>query len=153
MATWDDREQITELFAQYGRACDTRDWDLLESCFVPDCVVSYAGFGKTHHGYAALEEYLKHALAPLDATQHLFANFVVTVDGDKAWFRCSLQAQHVKHGAEDGSLYAVGATYEVDLVRTPDGWRITKLHLTPIWASGNPAVLEHIEEANAAHRG
>jgi hypothetical protein len=141
-----DREQVLDLMVRYGRACDTKDWDLLASCFVPDAVIRYRSFGEEIRGVRALEEYLRGALDPLDATQHLFTNFAYELDGDLGRFRCSLQAQHVRTACAGGPLFTVGGTYEIDVARNADGWRIRRLQFEPIWMDGNPEVLEHIIE-------
>jgi SnoaL-like domain len=144
-----DHEQIVDLMVRYGRACDTKDWQLLESCFVPDAFVSYNKFGAPLEGYAALEGYLRRALDALDGTQHLFTNYAIRTDGDAGHFRVSLHSQHVKHDAEGGATCAVGATYEIDAARVGGVWKMTRLELEPIWLSGNPAVLEHIADRDA----
>jgi hypothetical protein len=141
--------------ARYGRACDTRTYELLATCFTANAVIRYSrSFSEELRGRSALEQYLMHALAPLDATQHLFGSFEADSDGDYARFRCYVQAQHVRLEAPDGHLYTVGGRYENEAERGEDGlWRMTLLVFEPIWTGGNPDVLAHVmpEDAPVRH--
>jgi hypothetical protein len=136
-----DRDLITETMANYGWAVDTRDYSLLRRTFTAETTVAYSRFGRPIRGIDELEAYLRTTLAPLDATQHLFANFVITHENDRGHFRCVVQAQHVR----GGDRFTVGGSYEIDVVRE-DGWRIAKMDFWPTWLSGDPAVLEHVLE-------
>jgi hypothetical protein len=150
-----DRDGVVECMVRYGRACDSRDYTVLETCFTEDAVIRYsASFGEEIPSRAALGEYLAHALTPLDATQHLFGNFEVDADGDTARFRCYVQAQHVRLDAPGGHLFTVGGRYVNDAVRGDDGlWRMTLLTFEPTWTSGNEDVLAHVmpEDAPVRH--
>jgi ketosteroid isomerase-like protein len=135
-----DKEQIVELAVRYCTALDTRDWPLLERCFTDDAVVRYPGFDELK-GIAAVVEFLREILRPLDATQHLVSNFTVELAGDTATLVSYLHAQHVRGAASGGSLYVVAGTYYDDLVRGEEGWRIARRELTTTWTDGNPEVL------------
>jgi hypothetical protein len=149
-----DRDGVIESMVRYGRACDTRDYALLATCFTDDAVIRYTrSFADELHGRAALATYLSHALTALDATQHLFGNFEVACDGDEAHFSCYVQAQHVLLGAPGGHLFTVGGRYENDAVRGGDGlWRMALLDFEPTWTGGNPDVLGHVMPADAPVR-
>ncbi len=150
----DDRDGVIESMVRYGRACDTRDYTVLETCFTEDAVVRYTrSFADEIHGRAELAAYLAHALTTLDATQHLFGNFEVDVDGAKGRFRCYVQAQHVLLDAPGGHLFTVGGRYENEVVRGGDGlWRMTLLDFEPTWTAGNPEVLGHVMPDDAPVR-
>ena len=64
-----------------------------------------------------------------EATQHIITNHVVTIDGDRATCVAYVQAQHFN----PQGMYTVGGYYTNTLVRTPEGWKISKLKLTPTW--------------------
>lgn len=147
-----DRDGIVEAMHRYGRACDTKDWSLLATCFTEDAVIRYsATFGDEIPSRDALRDYLVHALTPLDATQHLFGNFEVERDGDTGTFRCYVQAQHVRLAAPGGHLFTVGGRYLNHATRGADGlWRMTLLEFDPIWTGGNPGVLAHVMHGNVA---
>lgn len=133
-----DERAIINLATQYCWALDGRDFDDLHNVFVPD---AFALLGGTDcHGIDAIIERVSTALTPLDVSQHLIGSHDVGLDGDRATHRCYLQAQHVRHAAEDGELWMVGGMYEDNLARTGDGWRIERRILSRIWTEGNPMV-------------
>jgi hypothetical protein len=149
-----DRDGVIEAMIRYGRACDSRDYALLDTCFSEDAVVRYTrNFSEEIHGRAELAAYLARALTTLDATQHLFGNFEVDVEDGKGHFRCYVQAQHVRLDAPGGHLFTVGGRYENDVERGDDGlWRLTLLDFEPTWTGGNPDVLGHVMPDDAPVR-
>ena len=92
-------------------------------------------------GVEAIIDRIRHALEPLDDSQHLIGNHQVTIDQDTATCRCYLQAQHIRHAAVGGANFIVAGVYSDDLVRTTDGWRIRHRTLTVQWTDGNPKVV------------
>lgn len=139
-----DRDHVVELMIRYGVALDRRDWSMFRACFTPDIVAVYEGFG-TYEGHDALEGFVRPSVEPLDATQHLFANFLVQLDGDGASFQCYVQAQHVKQDLPGGHLFTIGGPYDNHAVRTPDGWKMDRFKFWVTWTGGNPDVLHHVE--------
>lgn len=135
-----DRSEIADLLARYAIALDTRDWELLATCFVPDATYRFAHAGEVS-GIAEIVAVCRRSLEPLDASQHLVGAASVEVDGDRARSRCPFQAQHVKGGLDGGPLYVVAGTYLDELRRTDTGWRIEHRELKSVWTDGNPAVL------------
>ena len=106
--------------------------------FAADAV---ADLGGEYRGLDAIKGRVADVLLALDASQHVVTTHQVRIDGDRATCRCSLRAQHVKAGLDGGSTFMFAGTYEDDLVRTTDGWRIVRRRLAPVWTEGNPAVL------------
>lgn len=134
-----DKSEIADLCARYTSALDTKDWRLLESCFTSDPAFVHPG-GRLQ-GFAAILARTSAALEPLDATQHLLGNVVVTVDGDAATATSYFQAQHVRADTPGGDTYLIAGTYTDSLVRTPDGWRIAERVQAYMWRDGNRAVV------------
>jgi len=135
-----DERDIIKVCHRYATALDTKDWQLLRSCFLPDAVAAYEGIGECP-GYDAIEALCQSALGPLTRTQHLVGNVDVVVAGDTATAQCYLQAQHVREGVEGGDLFVIAGRYSDELARTHDGWRIARRTLATWWTDGNPAVV------------
>lgn len=140
-----DRQEIENLLVRYAIALDTRDWELLSTCFTDDASYRFAHAGEVA-GFAEIAAVCRRSLEPLDASQHLVGAAHVEVDGDVARSRCSFQAQHVRRAAKGGRNYIVAGTYLDELRRTEQGWRIERRELQPVWTEGNPAVLGHTRE-------
>jgi 3-phenylpropionate/cinnamic acid dioxygenase small subunit len=148
-----DRLAIVDLLHRYATGLDSRDWDLLASVFTEDGVADYGALGGVNRGPAAIVALCRGALQGLDASQHIIANEVIAIDGDEARARCYFQAQHVYAGAAGGDTYLVGGTYEDEVVRTAEGWRIRHRTLVPTWTDGNPGVFEAASARLAAASG
>ncbi len=134
-----DEKEIVDVMTAYTTGLDTKDWDLLASCFTPDGDADFgelAGVGALDSPQA-LVELCRGALQDLQGTQHLQGNFVVEVDGDTARASCYFQANHFLDGAPGGSNFVVWGKYRDQFVRTGDGWKIKHRNLDTISAGGN----------------
>jgi hypothetical protein len=122
-----DRLAIHDLLVRYTRAIDTKDWSLLDSCFLPDADVDYTATGGVAGKYPEVRAWLAKALAPFPITVHYVTNSQVELSGDRAKAR-TLVYNPMFFGNPDGSLheFTVGATYVDELVWTADGWRIAR---------------------------
>jgi hypothetical protein len=135
-----DRLDIAEVLARYCDALDQRRWDLLATVFAPEASTDYGSVG-TPTGVEAITSAIRGTIGDLDATQHVVSNVQVQVAGDTATAQCYLISQHVRSGQPGGEEYLIGGRYVDELVRTPDGWRITFRRLERMWTSGNRAVV------------
>jgi hypothetical protein len=134
-----DAKEIVDVMNAYTTALDTRDWDLLGSCFTPDGDADFgniAGVGALDTPQAVVD-LCRGALQNLQATQHLQGNYVVDVDGDSAVASCYLQASHFMEGAPGGGVFTVWGKYTDRFVRTGDGWKIKHRELRSIYSGGN----------------
>jgi ketosteroid isomerase-like protein len=136
-----DVHAIEQLLYRYAIAIDTCDLAGLDDVFMPDAVLDMSVAGRqTPAEYKAKAE---RVLAELDATHHLMASPVVTIDGDTATAHTYYQAQHARTDCPGGPLLLIGGWIADELVRTPDGgWRIAHRRGRAVWFDGNPAVLE-----------
>jgi hypothetical protein len=122
-----DRLAINDLLIRYTRAIDTKDWNLLDTCFTPDADVDYTATGGVAGKYPEVRAWLAKALTPFPITVHYVTNSIVNLDGDRATAR-TLVFNPMFFKNPDGSLhdFTVGATSVDELVWTADGWRIAK---------------------------
>lgn len=131
----EDRLAIIELTHRYCWALDSKQFDLLDTVFLPDATAELRS--APLEGRDAIRNRIRNALDPLDATQHTVSNHLVTIDGDTASARTYLHSQHVRTGTPGGELYVIAGRYEDELVRTPEGWRIRFRRLVTVWSEGN----------------
>ena len=61
-----DRIEIQDLLVRYARAIDTKDWDLLDTCFTPDAHVDYTSSGGIAGRYPEVTSVSLHSLPILD---------------------------------------------------------------------------------------
>ncbi|AMO61477.1 bile acid 7-alpha dehydratase [Mycolicibacterium phlei] len=122
-----DRDDIIDVLVRYATGIDSRDWDLLRSCFTDDATFDYGPIGLWSNP-DSLTRYMKGAHS--GPSMHRLTNFAITVDGDTATARTYVDATVMGPGGV-GAVENFG-WYDDRLVRTPDGWRIafrrTTLH-------------------------
>ena len=146
-----DRADISQVIHTYATAIDTRDWDLLATCFTEDLEADFRAFGgrEVIRGRAAWVAIIKDTIAGLDATQHLTANHVIQVDGDTGTLIAYLQAVHRLDTARGDPEYTVGGYYTCDMVRGGDGWRMRRYTLAVSWHRGNRDILRQAQRRPA----
>ena len=97
-----DREDIIDLAVRYAWALDSKQIEVLREVFLPDATAMLRGV--QCDGVDAIIARIGGSILRLDCTQHLISNHQIVVDGDRATHRCQLQSQHVRDGAEGGSV-------------------------------------------------
>lgn len=127
-----DRDAIVELLRRYAAAIDARDREGVRALFTSEAILDYRTTDGPRGPRDEVVDWLLDALAGVTLTQHLLTNHEIEVDGDTA--RATTQMLNpLVMGAGDGEDAAVllfGGRYEDELVRTPDGWRISgRLHV------------------------
>ncbi len=78
---------------------------------------------------------------PLDWTQHLLSNVMTVIENDEAWTRSYFRAQHMRSGARGGTIFTISGTYEDEMTRTAQGWRIRVRQLLVTGTEGNQLVM------------
>ena len=142
-----DREEIIQLLNLYGLAMDTQRWELFDRIFTADCDADY---GPTSHWMdrAQFKSDFGAFHALFDATQHMMTNHLVAIDGDRANAHTYGAWRLIRHAAGDPPVWDGTGYYDDLLVRTPEGWRITRRTCRVIWWTGNPRVQTPMEDVS-----
>ncbi len=125
-----ERQAIIDVFNDYARGIDTRDEALYRNCFTDKLDLDM--WGSDGPETSTADEWVAKAFAAVasfQTTQHLITNHQIELDGDRAFGRAYLQAQH--WNPENYML--VGGYYENDFVRQGEVWRIGRLCLKVDW--------------------
>lgn len=136
-----DREAIIELMATYANALDTKNYDEISACFFDDATADYVGFTDPLVGADEILPHMRRSLDPLDASQHLFSNFIVSIDGDSAKLRCDILAQHIRKGSEGPNSFMAGGKYEVILIKADSRWKFRSITARSSWSQGDRTML------------
>ncbi len=123
-----DREEIVDLTIRYATAIDSRQYELLSTVFTADADLDYGEVGHWT-GAAEITEFMDLAHKGAANTMHRMSNQVVAVDRDAATARTYVDALIL--GPEGSGVNAIGY-YDDEVVRTPDGWRISKRTFTSV---------------------
>lgn len=142
---------IQQVLARYVIAIDTRAPELLTDCFTRDAQLFLGGVEAS--SVAAYQQVCATVLPTLDATHHHLSLPAIQVEGDKAFSRCYFIAQHVNNALAPDHSLLISGWYDDELVKENGTWRIAKRTGTPVWLSGNTAVLNYEMPTGAAQRG
>jgi len=125
----EDRREIADLIHAYCHHFDLNEPDAVAALFADDATVDY---GPEFRDLAGREDIRTAVAAGLKeifaATSHHVSNIMIAFEGpDAATSVCHLYAWHrYRSGAPDGEIWA---RYRHRFVRTPEGWRISRLVL------------------------
>ncbi|MFF7164249.1 nuclear transport factor 2 family protein [Streptomyces sp. NPDC008086] len=137
LQTLTDRAEITDLLDRYLRSLDDgvldEEW---AAAFHTEDVTAEMPIG-TVHGRAALLARVRQGMALFDRTVHLGTNNVIEIDGSRATARGAQLSTHVLADGSADVFISAGHT-DTELVRTPDGWRISATSLHVVWTQGPP---------------
>jgi uncharacterized protein (TIGR02246 family) len=133
----EDRAAIQDLLHAYARCADTKDWEGFADLFTDDGYLVLP-FGKLEK--KDMVRAVAAVLSPWQATQHLFANVAIAIDGDHATTNHYLQATHVLQLENTSEHADIGGWYDNTCRRTAEGWKLVSVDLTFIWHDGVPFV-------------
>lgn len=139
-----DRLAIAETASALGLLVDQRAWDQLQAIFSDPVEVDYTSLNGGEPVTVSPADLIagwRQILDHLDATQHLIANHLVTIDGENATCAANVQGTHMLANHSGGPIWTVGGRYDISLIRLPVGWRISELTLTVQWATGNQHIM------------
>ncbi|MFJ2899414.1 nuclear transport factor 2 family protein [Streptomyces sp. NPDC087218] len=140
LRTLTDRAEIADLLGRHLRSLDAGVFDEeWASAFHTEDVTAEMPIG-TVHGRDALLSHVRRAMALFDRTVHLGTDAVIEIDGDRATARGAQLSTHVLADGPDGpgGLFVSAGHTDNELVRTPDGWRISASALRVVWTRGTP---------------
>jgi hypothetical protein len=130
-----DRADLTDLLARQGLWLDERRFDDTASVFTDDATAETQG-GRAQ-GLQALTAQAHRNHAHFDRTQHVTSNLLIDLDGDRATVRANLIVMFVRDAAESEPALTMGERYRFEAVRTPEGWRFSRVEVIPVWRSGS----------------
>lgn len=129
----EDRLELTELFARYGRGLDTHDTALLADVFTEDLYVEHGAVTPPVHGRDAFLDLVLSTLPSMRYVQHYVTNVEVDVDGDEAEARAFVLAIHDVELDGEPAQVPAGAAYHAGARRTETGWRFHRLIVEETW--------------------
>jgi SnoaL-like domain len=76
---------------------------------------------------------------------HYLHNTHVEIDGDRATGVGYMLVVGVPDRATAGDHFDMGGSYDWEFVRTPEGWRVLKQHLTLTWTLGSDTLAAFVD--------
>ncbi|MEX2394610.1 MAG: nuclear transport factor 2 family protein [Actinomycetota bacterium] len=134
-----DRLGIYEVLDDYARGIDSKDWDLVLSCFTADAVLDYSAFGGPNGAAQTVVDWISSSVANFAMTQHHITNRHITLDGDEAVCIAELFApMGMATGEGKMSMLLTGGSYNDRFIRTDEGWKISKRVFEKAWMATGP---------------
>jgi hypothetical protein len=130
-----DRAELAELVTRQSLWLDERRFDDAGAIFTEDASVVTQG-GRSQ-GLDDIARQAERVHTRFDRTQHVTSNVLIDLDGDRATVKANLIAAFVHDPAPEPALM-VGERYHFEAVRTPRGWRFSRVEITPLWRSDEP---------------
>ena len=143
-----DRMAISDVVYAYATGLDRRDWVLFRSIFTDSIKMEFDSAGIRSGTYGA-DDWVRSAkrlFAGFSATQHTSTNHVHDIRGDQATCISNMQAEHFVERNSENALnegedrFTLGGYYVNELIRQPEGWKLTEVTLNVTWRAGNPRV-------------
>lgn len=134
------KRAVENVLLDYATAIDTKDWDLLRSCFTEDCVTTYRA--KVLRGADDLVGFMQPSHDPIDGSLHRLSNVRIEMgqDGRTASATSYIDAFLVYRLHPDGPTFHSMGTY-TDRLILEERWKITERSYQPLWAEGSRTIL------------
>ena len=126
-----ERFEITEMLNRYANAIDQGLWDVLDTIFTPDAPIDYTAMGGVALPFPEMKAWLQKTIAGVPGRMHLLSNIMVTLNADGSASSTAYLFNAMAFSPEMTML--IGGKYCDDLVKTPEGWRISKRRLEMVW--------------------
>lgn len=132
--------EISQVLFRSLRCADEKKWDEWAACFDAQLTIDFGGVKPAQIVTPSdLTQWSRPAYAKV-TTQHMSFNLEITLEGDRA---TSSSYGHARHERTDNAdFWHIYAKYEHEYVRTPRGWVIARIRMTPLFQDGNPKLLE-----------
>lgn len=137
-----DKQAIGEVLNLYAFALDARAWDLFDRVFTHDVEAIFGPAGAGWNGLTEFKASFAGFHATLDRHVHTMMGQLVHVDGDTANAFSFGNWLLIREAAEGGPSWLGTGYYDDELVRTDEGWRISRRVCRLLSWSGNPSVPE-----------
>ena len=128
-----DRDSLIDLVSRLGLWLDEKRFDEAGSIFTDD--VSVSTLGGSAEGIEAVAEQARRNHS-VDRTQHVITNVLIDLDGDRATVGGNLMVTFVERADTPGTHFQLGERYRFKAARTPQGWRLSRVEVRPVWTSG-----------------
>lgn len=126
-----DHAELTSLVHSVGRNLDRKTFERMREIYTAD--VEAATPGGTARGIDAVIAQVLRNHQDYEASQHLFGDVQVDLDGDTAVIDANTLVTLVPEAGQRHIHRTLGVRYRFDGIRTMDGWRLCRVGITPVW--------------------
>lgn len=131
-----DKEQLHGLLVRGWRALDSKDYDAWIGCWTDDAELAFGPWDRLR-GATTIKAAVIQAEDQYAAMFHYLLNTHFEVDGDHATGVGYMLFVGVPDSARPGDHFDMGGSYDWDFVRTGQGWKVARQHLSMVWRLGS----------------
>ncbi|MBX6384825.1 MAG: nuclear transport factor 2 family protein [Microbispora sp.] len=140
MSVTDDRADVAQVIYRLYACMDEGRFDELRSVFSDEIAVRTPG-GLAQGRDAVIAQAARNHSTE-ERVQHFVHNLLVEVDGGHADVRADVVVTFSDGEAPAGRLapeprFTLSERFRYEATRTPDGWRLSRVDSTPVWARGD----------------
>lgn len=147
------RNALIDSYNSYALGLDTKDWDLVRSCFKDTVFIDYGGISDPTGSPDVARDsnewmkVLQSVINGFDITRHTITNHRPTISDNSVSCSAYLVADHVIFAAPEipmvspEDVVTVVGEYTNWYERDGGGWKICRSKLVVNWSSGNAALL------------
>lgn len=140
-----EKSRINETVSQFFVATDNKDWNQVEMIFAGTVELDYSSMNGNPAVKLApkqITDSWKTILPGFTDTHHQLGNFITHVNENQADVFCYGTATHfLQH--ENGNVWTVVGSYNFELAKENDVWRITKMKFNFKYQDGNTDLPSH----------
>ena len=124
-----DRLEIADLINRLGACLDEHRFEEIAEVIADDATASTPA-GEAEGRVAVIAQATRNH-HDFDHLQHVITNVLIDLDGDQASARANLHGTFID--ASGRVALELGAVYRFQAKRTPDGWRLARIEVSPLW--------------------
>jgi hypothetical protein len=150
-----DQEAVQKVMLRFGRSLDTGDWAAYRSCFTDLVNIDFkrlTGQDEVRVSADLWTRFAEQILSPV-RRHHVYTNWDISVNGDKAYALVYMTARHWKASDLGGPEYNQYGWYDAWFVRSGGHWLINRIKHDFQWTSGNNAMFDTSEPELAKTMG
>jgi hypothetical protein len=144
-----DRTEVSRTLYDYAHGVDRRDWPGFRDCFCDEVEIDLSSYNGQPPVTMSLDDWVesvRSGLSGFEATQHISANHLIEIEGDRAHATSEFQASHML----EGERVVLAGWYDTQLRRERGRWRISRSQLNATWTQGPVALYARAAERFAA---
>ena len=129
-----DRIEIADVLTRFALLLDEKRWEDADTVFTDDVAV-HSPRGGELRGIDKVVGFMRQSEVEGQHAQHTTTDLLVDVDGDQA----AVSANSTVYYYRDGQAphFTGGLRQHFTAARTPAGWRLRDVRITPAWTREN----------------
>lgn len=134
------QDVVTQLFI----STDNNNWSTAKDVFTPQVFLDYSSMNGNPATKLTPDQIItswKGILPGFKFTHHQLGNFITSITNNKAHVFCYGTATHYLQD-DLGSIWTVVGSYDFDLIKSSDQWKITSMTFNFKYQDGNTTLIE-----------